>query len=476
MSILTDFRAAFPTEETPELEEFYNYMHAWTETFKSKPSWRTARRSGLYKKGTRPMNLLNAGKTLCDEMSVLCFAEQVEIACDNEDYKKYLDGVMNSEGFWKHMPEVLSRAFAQGGCVLREYIRNGRIIVNYIAASDFLPLKWDNKRITAAVFRSTSYKNGAYYTVFEKQEQLPDDRIRTETYLFKSKDKNGIGSRCPLGELFEKVPDFTESDVPMPTLFQYFRPNTTNNAEFYAPLGISIYANSLDTLQALDVAFDSFAREFVLGRKRIIVPSSCIQTVIDMESGQEVRYFDADDEAYVALKCDEERDLKITDNTVELRVEEHIKAINALLDLLCFQTGLSAGTLSFDGTEGMKTATEVISQESKTARTVKGHKNILVEFFEEFCRAVIALGVALGDLKKAEYTLSVGFKDNVIIDENTLIDNNIKLVQAGLQSRISAVMEIFKCDEKTAAEKIKQIAKEQNMGGANIDDLFGKNE
>lgn len=147
-----------------------------------------------------------------------------------------------------------------------------------------------------------------------------------------------------------------------------------------------------------------------------------------------------------------------------------------MLNILCFQTGLSAGTLSFDANEGMKTATEVISQESKTARTVKGHKNQLVELFEEFCKAAIELGISLGELTRAEYTLSVGFKDNVIIDENTLIDNNIKLVEAGLQSKIEAIMEIFKCDEETALKKIERIAKEQNMGGAQLDDILGKTE
>lgn len=470
--ILNDYTAAFPNEDAPSLEKFYNDMYSWTEVYKGKPYWNTVKRSGLYKKGLRRMNLLNAGKTLCDELSVLCFAEQVEIACDNEQYKEYIDKVMNEQGFWKHIPELIARSFAEGGGVLREYVKDGKILMNYISAADFLPLSWDNKRITSAVFRSSLVKGKLFYTIFERQTLLPDGKNRTETFLFKSNSETAVGERCPLSELFGDAPDFIDSEIPMPT-FQYFRPDVANNAEFYVPLGISVYANALDTLKALDVAFDSFAREFVLGKKRIIVPSSCVQTVIDPTTGSEVRYFDADDEAYVALKCDEDKDLKITDNTIELRVDEHIKAINALLNILCFQTGLSAGTLSFDANEGMKTATEVISQESKTARTVKGHKNQLVELFEEFCKAVVELGISLDELPRAEYKLSVGFKDNVIIDENTLIDNNIKLVSAGLQSKAEAIMEIFKCDEETALKKIERIAKDQNMGGAQLDDLFG---
>lgn len=53
------------------------------------------------------------------------------------------------------------------------------------------------------------------------------------------------------------------------------------------------------------------------------------------------------------------------------------------------QTGLSAGTFSFDVQQGMKTATEIISQESKTARTVKNNKNLLTETIETVVHALV---------------------------------------------------------------------------------------
>lgn len=219
-------------------------------------------------------------------------------------------------------------------------------------------------------------------------------------------------------------------------------------------------------MKALDVAFDSFSREFILGKKRIIVPSSCIRTVVDPETGNTKRYFDADDEAYVALKCDETQDLKITDNTVELRIEEHVSAINALLNILCFQTGLSAGTFSFDAAQGIKTATEVISAESKTARTVKANKNLVAELIEGLVKSIIALGIDLGQLPASDdYGILVTMPDSVIIDDNTKIDNNIKLVNAGLKSKRAAIMDIQNCDEATAEEELARIAKESQISG-----------
>lgn len=174
-------------------------------------------------------------------------------------------------------------------------------------------------------------------------------------------------------------------------------------------LGLSCFANCTDTLKALDIAFDSFSREFVLGRKRIIVPSSCIRTVVDPDTGRISRYFDTDDEVYQALKCDEEKDLKISDNTCELRVSEHVDAINALLDILCFQTGLSSGTLSFSTSGGLKTAAEVKSMETRTEITMQQNRCLAAELIESTVKSIIRCGMLCGEIPKGDISVRVAF-------------------------------------------------------------------
>lgn len=119
----------------------------------------------------------------------------------------------------------------------------------------------------------------------------------------------------------------------------------------------------------------------------------------------------------------------------------------------------------------MKTATEIISQESKTARTVKNNKNLLTETIETVVHALVQLGVMSGEISAREYSVTVGWNDNIIIDDNTLIDNNIKLVSAGLKSKIKAIMEVQKCDEATAREELARMSEES--GGGDIADFFG---
>lgn len=416
------------------------------------------------------MNLLNVAKVLCDAFSDLTFSEQCEIIIDNETYRTYVNDVLENNGFWNNIPELISSAYALGGGCIKVYADNSEPKLNYIHADRFIPCEWTGKNITGGIFQSTSMHKDYYYTLCELYT-----KGNVENKLFRSKTVDNIGVSCPLSELYTDVAEIvTYNDINVP-MFAYFKPCVSNNAEYETPLGMSIYANAIDTLKALDITFDSFAREVVLGKKRIIVPYQAIKTVAN-EDGEIVRYFDTNDEAFVAFKTEDTNDLKITDNTATLRISEHVQAINALLNILCFQVGLSAGSLSFDAVQGMKTATEIISQDSKTARTIKCNKNLLTETIEDVVHAVIALGIALRQIPKAEYTVTIGFKDNIIIDDNTLIDNNIKLVQAGLKSKISAIMEVLKCDEETAQKELDRITQEQSVTGLAVDDLMSNNE
>ena len=468
MNIISEARKIYG-KAVPELTGFYNLINKWVSIFSNMPPWARVKKSGLFSSGEREMSRLGAAKVLADEFSRLTFSEQVNISVA-EPYLDYVQNTLNANGFWKRMPDFLSFAYALGGGAIKIYAENGKPCINYVDADLFVPLAWNEKEIFSGAFESKIYKDGIFYTLFDRY--FPDNNsYSVEHTLYKSTRKSSIGEECPLSELFPDLPDIIKynTDVQM---FHYFKPHISNNVDRYSPLGVSVYDSAIDTLKALDVAFDSFSREFILGKKRIIVPSSCIRTVVDIESGQPKRYFDADDEVFVALKCDDDKDLKITDNTVELRVEEHISAINALLNLLCFQTGLSAGTFSFEG-QSMKTATEVVSENSKTARTSESNKNLVAEFLEGLIKSIIALGICLGDLPESDdYEISISMPDNVIIDDNTKIENNIKLVSAGLKSKLAAIMDIQNCDEAAAQKEYDRIQEENKQITGDMTDFF----
>jgi A118 family predicted phage portal protein len=444
-----------------EMSGYYADSQRWRRIYAGEPHWQSVKKSGLYRGGSRRINMLGGAKVLCDRFAVGVFAEEPEIVFEDERCGGFVKDVLQRSNFMSRMNEILSYAFAMGGCVFRPYINGGEVGIDCVFGDGFIPTEWQDGIIRAGVFRSSSVKDGYFYTLYEKRGFEGDTPYALHV-LYKSKDRFSPGRQCELGELYPMLSEKVIFEgLEGTNLLSCFKIAGANNLRPEVPMGISAFANAEDTLKALDVAFDSFAREFVLGKKRIIVPSSCVQTVVDIATGEQRQYFDADDEAYVALKCDEERDLKITDNTVELRVDEHIKAINALLNILCFQTGLSAGTFSFDVNEGVKTATEIISRDSRTAATIKAHQNNLGAALKDLFDAVAGLGFYMGKLDSPECNVSIKWCDGIITDENTLIDNSIKLVNSGLKSRVSAIMDVRKCSYDEAVKEYERILLEE---------------
>ena len=417
----------------------------------------------------RTMQSLQMPKIVSSEMAALVFNEKCEISIDNETVKEFIDAVFEQNHFNKEFQDHLEFMFAHGGAVIKPYVEEGKVKLSFVTADCFVPISWNNGRIYEGVFVSEYRKGDKKYTHLEWHTW------ENETYVVKNElyESNGheLGVEVPLSTLFPNLESEVRINGLKRPLFVYFKPNTANNIDTQSPLGISIFANALDTIKALDTAFDSFHREFRLGRKRIVVPAHMVQTVIDPETGQGYRYFDDTDEVYEAFNDGNMDENKIHDISVELRVEEHISAINALLNIFAMQTGFSAGTFSFDG-KSVKTATEVVSENSKTFKSKKSHEIIIEEGLKELITTIIDIALLYGLYNgPTDYEVSVAFDDSIVEDENSEIDKQIKLVNSGLTSRKRAIMRIHKCTEEEALQILQEIFDEERRRSPELEEL-----
>lgn len=422
----------------------------------------------------RRMATLNMPKMAVQELATLIFNERCEISVSDSGYNDFIQDVFKDNSFNSNFQQYLEFMFAQGGMVVKPYVVDGKLKLSYVTADCFLPISWDNTRITEGVFISEINKQGKKYThlewhTFKKEQYI----IKNE--LFESTNSQDLGTKVALSTVFPKLPEIAPLDNVKRPLFAYFKPNLANNVDSTVPLGISIYANSYDTLKSIDIAFDSFQREFRLGRKRIIVPTSAIKEVIDPKTGQQHRYFDATDEAYEALDTDMD-DNKITEINSTLRVEEHIAAINALLNWYAMQTGFSPGAFSFDG-QSVKTATEVVSEQSKTFRTKQSHENVIEQGIADLieCIGVVAQIYGLYTYPK-KYDVTVQFDDSIAEDATAEINKQILLITNGLQSKVKALMKIHGITEEEAEQLLKEIKEESQIGDEDVMDFFAKNK
>ena len=310
-------------------------------------------------------------------------------------------------------------------------------------------------------------------------------RVTNDLYRQPIKDgepQNILGWWYPLNEIYPLLsPDTTIYDVHN-AFFQYIRPFGANYADDNSPLGMSIFAPALNTLHGLDIMFDSLQREFVLGKKRIIAPARARKVSAGVNGGRPDRYFDADDEVWEALATDNPEDLKIYDNSVELRIDPHLTGINGDLSILCAQIGFDPGTLSFDAQKGLKTATEVISENSKTFGTVKAHENIIADSLRQMVHAIFELAVHYGltyngqtieSMIAGGYEVNVTFDDSIIQDRQQDINQGTMLVGAGLMSKKKFMVDTLGYTEEDADKEIAQIAEEGRSNAIDVTRLFG---
>jgi A118 family predicted phage portal protein len=129
----------------------------------------------------------------------------------------------------------------------------------------------------------------------------------------------------------------TGSPVPR---FQLIGPNTANNIDLDSPVGISVFANSIDLLKSIDLVYDSYDNEFRLGIKRRMINGALTKIVVDPATGEQAPVFDANDTEFYALPEFELMKEPIQEINMELRSEEHEKALQRFLNLLSDKCGL----------------------------------------------------------------------------------------------------------------------------------------
>lgn len=473
MGLIKSIKSASNIRNVPDNDEFYENIAMWKNLYRGyHPSWHDVTYSTLGGQKKRKMHTLNMPKVVSQELATLIFNERCNISISDDGLSEYITEVLDNNKFFRKFQHYLEYMYAIGGMVIKPYYDNGQIKLSYVTADCFIPISWNNNRITEAIFSNQIIRGKDYYTHLEWH--LWEDGkyvVRNELYL--SKNSGELGHKISLATLYENLKEEIFIEGIEKPMFIYIAPNTANHIDLDSPLGVPIYAHALDTIKSLDKAFDSFEREFRLGKRRILVPASAVRAVPD-EHGVMQRYFDVNDEVYEAMNTGGGiDDNKIVDNSVELRVEEHISAINALLNILSMQIGFSAGTFSFDG-QGIKTATEVVSENSKTFRTKQSHEIIIEEALSDLVDIIVQYA-ELYNLYNApnEWNLTVTFDDSIAEDKTAEVDREILLVSSGLQSKVRALMKIHGITEEEAEELIEEINTENSTATAQSVDFFG---
>lgn len=437
-------------------EEFYTKVQEWK-------SWYVGDVKGFHRYKVRNGHntvrckryTLNMGKKIPEDWANLLMNEKVSITLEGQKEQDFVDRVFDENNFLVKSNEMQEAAFALGTVAFiprvvgMEATETGPIpgsasgiVMDYVTVEHIWPLAWQNGIITECAFDSIVTVNGEQYCYLQIHHKV-NDLYDIENRIYHYRNDN-VDAELALSDVpgFELVPPVVHTGSNR-RQFVIDRPNIANNFDD-SPLGISVYANAIDIMKGVDIAYDSYVNEFVLGKKRIMVKPAATEFL----DGEPI--FDSDDLVFYVLPEDVQDGAIITPIDMTLRTAEHNTGIQDQLNLLSSKCGFGENHYRFDQ-GSVATATQVISENSTMFRTIKKHEIILEQVLIELCRIVLHLGnTAMNAGLNEDVGISIDFDDSIIEDDQTNFSRDMQMLSAGILNDWEFRMRWMNEDEATA--------------------------
>ena len=429
---------------------FYRQIEIWRSWYNS--NVRKFHRYKVYRGNGASVNCtrhsLGMAKKVCEDMADLLLNERVLITIADETTDKFVKQVLTDNTFDELGNEYQEWKAALGTVAYVVYIKDaivdeagnmtgGSVGINYVEAANIFPTSWQNKVVTECIFTfHKTYKRKRYiHFQYHKLEDVTGEN-RKQYVIENNVVENTAGAGNELKpEQWREIPAFsglaerieTGSDQP---LFIIDRLNIVNNADDDTtnPMGVALFANAVDIIRKLDLEYDSYANEFSLGRKRIFVAPEFLTA----QDGSPV--FDPEDTVFYELPEDYFKNSNSTEAmhevNMELRSEEHSRAINDDLNWLSLKCGFGTDRYRF-GDGGVKTATEVISENSDMYRSLTKHELVLERVLIQLIQTIIRAGIITGMALNEKTEIIIAFDDSIIEDKTAERQNDRQDVAIG---------------------------------------------
>lgn len=439
-------------------DSFYSKVYEWK-------SWYQGNVKGFHnytvQNGERQVKCrrysLGMGKKLCEDWANLLMNEKVKITLEGQKEQDFIDLVLTENNFTvkanemqelksamgtvAYVPRVIGQEISESGDIVPGNASG--IVLDYVTIENIYPLSWQNGYISECAFSSEVMRGGKDYLYLQIHRREDNGNYVIENRIYRYDNEQLADDQLVNVKGFENIPPVvhTGSDKRQ---FVIDRPNISNNVNYLLPTGIAIYANAIDVLQGVDIAYDSYVNEFKLGKKRIMVKPSAAQYLDGTPA------FDPDDVVFYVMPEDTEDGAVVTPIDMRLRTAEHNTGIQDQLNILSSKCGFGETYYRFDG-GSVATATQVISENSTMFRTIKKMEIVLEQALVELCRILLRLGnTAMNAGLNEDVEISIDFDDSIIEDKQTDFSRDMQLLSAGIMNDWEFRMKWMNEDEETA--------------------------
>ncbi|MGN0556980.1 MAG: phage portal protein [Acutalibacteraceae bacterium] len=444
---------------------YYNYIKIWADWWKGyyRPFHSFRELLNDNTAVDRKLYTLRMAKKICEDWASILMNEKVRVTVADEAAQEFLfgDGENNAGffgaiNFWSKANQLVEKAFYSGtGAIVPRLNRltvdksgaieksiQTELQFDYLPAVNIIPISVENGEITEAAFASEKTIKGKKYVYV--QIITRDGKKYAIENLYYEDDCESL-TPCDLpDDLAKRI----TLDCPCAPFF-IVSPNVTNNQEHYIGLGQSIYADAIDCLMGVDLAYNNMNRDFKLGGKKVFLTRSLIHTD---NSGNFITPDDVAQQLFVNVDdaADEGGAKPITEYNPALRVGENADGIQKQLDYLSFKCGL--GTKHYQFNSGsIVTATQYMGDKQELVQNASKHYIPIEDMLKKLVRFTLwAFNNVIGMPLNTDADISVQFDDSYIIDKESERLRDMQEISAGIMKKWEYRVKWYGEDEETA--------------------------
>ena len=407
---------------------------------------------------------LQGAKKVAEDWADLLYNERVKINLKKKKDTEALKKILKQNNATVVINQGIEKSFAIGTGALVVSVQNieqienildvtnARVKLEFVECKKIIPLTWENQQIKECAFVTTKHKKGQTYIYIAMHVLNEYGNYVIKNYMFKGKYSSFVEANEEEKEGF--IDEFdTKSNIPW---FSIITPNICNNIDSESPFGLSVYANSLDTLMSLDNSYDGLDNEVVIGRRRTFVA----EEMLTYDDGEGRMVFDPNDISVYRMPKGFNKESMIEHDDANLRTSSYIESVNYQLNILSSKVGFGNERYKFDG-QAIQTATGVISENSDMFRTIKKHEQVLESCLETIVKAIAYASSTFGNQMIDATKVTIDFDDSIIEDRGAEQVRAMQEVSQGLRSKLSYMTKYQGLNEEQAQEELDTIQQEK---------------
>ena len=471
----------FDIDDSAVSEEMSDAFDLWKSMYKDESPWLDDTK-GIYSLGLAKQICQSVQQQALSEMETsITEPGTSEETDEDKNYiintrAKFLNSVYQKR-LIKKLPNAFEKALALGGMIIKPYMSNGQLYLDFNYQGEFYPISFDDDGNITDIAFFDQFTSGKYiYTKVERQTFSQEKRmVVVENKAFKAQIKDStddteqeLGKEIKLSSV-ERWSGISEEPVIIEPvdkpLYGYFKVPLANNIDMKSPLGISVFSPAVSLIQRADEQFSRLDWEYKGGQLAIDVDPTAL-TYSEGYYGTLAVMDDVQDRLYRKLDMG-------SDDTYQawapgLRDSNYIQGLNMYTNKIEDMLGLARGTLSQVESEA-RTATEIKLLKQRTYITVSAIQDSLEDCLLDVVYAMNMFASMYNLAPKGTYDTNIEWKDSILTDTDTELEQKLNLQNAGILSKAevrawytgesveSAQLEIDKIQEQSQTNLMNDI-------------------